>query len=147
MNWRKWFFAGLAGIVAMLVLSYVWYHLLMGKAYEGYYHGLARTPYFLLPVLISYILWGFLMSYIYPIGYQGGSPLKEGIVFGVLVGLLVGLCVNLMLYGALAVPFAFVIWDSLYQIVEKGVAGLFIGLVWGKAALKKASAQAHPPVM
>jgi hypothetical protein len=129
MNWKKWLLSGLAGLVVMFALSGLWYQVLTPQQHRLV---ISRTD-FLIPYLIAgYLVLAFLMAKIYPLGYKGGSPVKEGLVFGGLIGLILGLSNNLIYYAVWSMPGSLQLIDSLWQIVEKSLGGLAIALVWGR---------------
>ena len=139
MNVKKWFLAGLVGFVVMFILSGLWYMLIMDAFYREQVGGLMREQYNFIFIVLGYLVMAFLMSYIYPIGYKGGSPAKEGLRFGVLIGLLVWLSSNLILYGAHNMTLSATLVDSGWHVVEEGIGGLVIALVYGTASTKSSS--------
>jgi uncharacterized membrane protein len=134
MNGKKWFLAGLAGFAVMFALSGLWYMVLMSKFYRAQDQGIMREQFNFLFIVLGYIVLAFLMSLIYPVGYKGGSPAKEGLRFGVLIGLVVWLTANLTLYGVLKNTLASALVDSVWHIVEQGIGGIAIALVYGKSS-------------
>ena len=136
MNVKKWFLAGLVGFVVMFILSGLWYMLIMDAFYREQVGALLREQYNFIFIVLGYIVMAFLMSYIYPIGYKGGSPVKEGLRFGVLIGLLIWLSSNLILYGAHNMTLSASLVDSGWHVVEEGIGGLVIALVYGTAPNK-----------
>jgi uncharacterized membrane protein len=139
MNVKKWFLAGLVGFVVMFILSGLWYMLIMDAFYREQVGALMREQYNFIFIVLGYLVMAFLMSYIYPIGYKGGSPAKEGLRFGVLIGLLVWLSSNLILYGAHNMTLSATLVDSGWHVVEEGIGGLVIALVYGTASTKNSS--------
>ena len=139
MNVKKWFLAGLVGFVVMFILSGLWYMLIMDAFYREQVGALMREQYNFIFIALGYLVMAFLMSYIYPIGYKGGSPAKEGLRFGVLIGLLVWLSSNLILYGAHNMTLSATLVDSSWHIVEEGIGGIVIALVYGTASTKSSS--------
>jgi hypothetical protein len=132
MNVKKWFFAGLAGGLVMFLLSGLWYQVLTAKMHQEGFQAIARSQSLYPWVVASYLVLAFVMSAMYPIGYKGGAPAKEGAVFGLLVGLLVGLSTNVLYYGVWNVPLSAQLIDSAWELVEKGLGGIAIALVWGR---------------
>ena len=65
-------------------------------------------------------------------GYKGGSPVKEGFRFGALIGLIWILPLSMIFHGVWNLPLTGVIVDSAWHVVEEGIAGIAIGLVYGK---------------
>jgi len=139
MNVKKWFLAGLVGFVVMFILSGLWYMLIMDAFYREQVGALMREQYNFIFIVLGYLVMAFLMSYIYPIGYKGGSPAKEGLRFGALIGLLVWLSSNLILYGAHNMTLSATLVDSGWHVVEEGIGGLVIALVYGTASTKSSS--------
>lgn len=134
MNGKKWFLGGLAGFAVMFALSGLWYMVLMSKFYRTQDQGIMREQFNFLFLVLGYIVLAFLMSLIYPIGYKGGSLVKEGLRFGVLIGLVVWLTANLTLHGVLNNTLASALVDSVWHIVEQGIGGIVIALVYGKSS-------------
>jgi hypothetical protein len=106
--------------------------LLMGDFYESAAGGAVREQPLLVPIGLAHLVVGFIMAYMYPKGYEGGSPLGEGLKFGVIIGLLWWFPTNLVLYGAQGGPFSLVLVDGAWHLVEEGIAGAVLGLVYGR---------------
>jgi hypothetical protein len=134
MNGKKWFLGGLAGFAVMFALSGLWYMVLMSKFYREQDQGIMRDQFNFLFIVLGYVVLAFLMSLIYPIGYKGGSPAKEGLRFGVLIGVVVWLTANLTLHGVLNNTLASALVDSVWHVVEQGIGGIVIALVYGKSS-------------
>jgi len=139
MNVKKWLLAGLVGFVVMFILSGLWYMLIMDAFYRGQCGAVMREQFNFISIVLCYLVMAFLMSYIYPVGYKGGSPVKEGLRFGVLIGLLVWLSSNLLLYGAHNVTLTATLVDSGWHIIEEGIGGIVIALVHGTASTGSSS--------
>lgn len=139
MNGKKWFFAGLAGFVVMFLLSGLWYMVIMAGFYQTQGAAVNREQFNFLFIVLGYLVMAFLMSYIYPIGYKGGPPAKEGLRFGVLIGLLVWLSSNLILYGVYNVTLPVTLVDSIWHVVEEGIGGIVIAFVYGTASAESSS--------
>jgi uncharacterized membrane protein len=139
MNVKRWLLAGLVGFVVMFILSGLWYMLIMGGFYQEYSGAVMREQFNFIPIVLGYLVMAFLMSYIYPIGYKGGPPLKEGVRFGVFIGLLVWLSSNLILYGAHNMTLSATLVDSGWHVIEEGIGGIVIALVHGTASTGSSS--------
>lgn len=139
MNGKKWFLAGLLGFVVIFILSSLWYMVIMAGFYKTQNAEIMREQFNFPFIVLGYLVLAFLMSYIYPIGYKGGPPVKEGLRFGVLVGLLVYLTTNLTLYGVWNFTLAGALVDAGYHVVEEVVGGIVIALVYGTAAAESSS--------
>ena len=134
MDFKKFIIALVAGFVVMFLLSGLWHVLIMGDFYK------ANTPsameqHQLQFIALGYLILAVLMSYIYPKGYQGGTPVTEGLKFGIVIGLLWILPVSVVLSGVITgYSGKLLIVDSVWHIVEQGIGGIVIGLVYGSGA-------------
>ena len=131
MNPKKMLFALIAGFVTMFLLSGLWHMLIMGDFYEanGASNSLAEPN--LLFIALGYFILALLMSYAYPLGYKGGKPVIEGLKFGVLMGLLWILPLGVVLFGVMESSGTLLIVDAVWHVVEQGIGGIVIGLVYG----------------
>src|SRR5213596_775035 len=92
MKTQKMLVAVILSFIAMFILAGV-FHLIIMKEFfiekikinaAAGITGQLEVQY----AIVSYLILAVLMSIVYPIGYKGGSPLKEGLVFGILIGLI-----------------------------------------------------------
>jgi len=134
MNGKKWFLSGLVGFAVMFALSGLWYMVLMAGFYRKQSEALMRDQFNFLFIVLGYVVLAFLMSLIYPVGYKGGSPAKEGLRFGVLIGLVAWLTTNLVLHGVWKNTLAAALVDSVWHVFEQGIGGIVIALVYGKSS-------------
>ncbi|MDE2150121.1 MAG: DUF1761 domain-containing protein [Gammaproteobacteria bacterium] len=84
--------------------------------------------------LIDNVLKSLVLAYLYPIGYKGGSPVKEGFRFGILTGVLVGSSWVLGV-GATQPVTSLSTWvavESAFVLIQFGLAGIVIGLIYGR---------------
>lgn len=76
-----------------------------------------------------------LVAVIYPVGYEGGVPWREGLRFGLLMGVLFTL------------PGGLVIVDAAWHRVEQGAGGIGVALVHGGVAVAATGANAMTDVV
>ncbi|OGU60618.1 MAG: hypothetical protein A2455_07340 [Ignavibacteria bacterium RIFOXYC2_FULL_35_16] len=131
MNTKKMLLACLAAFVVTFLLSGLWHIVLLGDFYKANDVALARAEPNMLFVILGQLILTFLMAVVYPMGYKGGSPVKEGFRFGAIIGLIWLLPWSVMMHGLWNYPLAGVIVDSAWHVVEEGVGGIVIGLVYG----------------
>ena len=98
MNGRKFLLRALVAFVVAFLLSCLWHVLLMVDFYESNAGGAMRDPPLFWSIALGYMVVGLIMAYMYPKGYEGGSPVSEGLKFGALIGLLWWFPTNLVLY-------------------------------------------------
>ena len=133
---RKFVQGALAAFAVGLLLSGLWHVLLMSDFYES--AGAGREAPIFWAIGLAYLVVGFIMSYLYPKGYEGGSPISEGLKFGALIGLLWWFPTNLVLYATLEGPFTTVFVDGGWHLVEQGLAGIAVAMVYGRPSNEEA---------
>ncbi len=137
MSVKKFILAGLAAFAVMAVLGGLWHKVLLGSFYEAHFKYIADAD--MVIVMIGLFLTGFLLSAIYPIGYKGGSPSSEGYRFGMLMGAvwIVPTAFVIFLGADLVTPVGILVDLPWHILIEEGLAGMVIGLVYGKIASAK----------
>ena len=86
MNGRKFVTGALVASVVAFLLSGLWHVVLMSDYYESVTVGGRETP-LMWAIGLAYLMVGIIMAYMYPRGYEGGSPVGEGLKFGAIIGL------------------------------------------------------------
>ena len=129
MNYKKLILATLATAFVMWATAGVWHNLIVANYYAretGASHdGIGA-------IIIAYVILGLFMSYMYPLGYKGGKPVLEGLRFGVIIGILWVFPHELAMVGAHGESLSYVIRNGLWHIVEQGLGGIVLGLIYGK---------------
>ena len=131
MNVKKLALATLAGAVVILALGFLWHQVVMGSFYVEQSEAVARDEPKMLFIILSGIVLGLLMAWIYPMGYTGGSPVKEGARFGAFIVILWILPLLLIFHVVWNVSLTLVIVDAAWHVVEEGLAGIAIAFVYG----------------
>jgi hypothetical protein len=62
-----------------------------------------------------------------------GSPAVSGLRFGLLAGICWLMPYSLVLFGVYKFPYAALPLDFAWALVEQGIGGLVIGLIYGKS--------------
>ena len=127
-NLKKLILSTVIGGFGMWVIAGIWHNLIMANLYKNVH----ATHEGLGILLVAYFILALLMAYIYPFGYKGKSPTIEGFRFGIVIGLLWILPHGLAMAGAHGDSIIYVIKNSLWHMVEQGLGGVIIGLIYGK---------------
>ena len=134
MDLKKMLFAIIASFVAMFALSGLWHTFFMADFYATDRPTVAFAEPKMQFVVLGYFILALLMAYIYPLGYKGGSSVTEGLKFGILIGLLWMLPEAVVLFGVFESSGTVLVVDAIWHLVEQGIGGIVIGLVYGSGA-------------
>ena len=137
MNGQKFLLGALAAFVVGFGLSGLWHVVLLADFYESRAAGVMRQQPLFWVIGLAYLIVGLIMAYMYPKGYEGGSPASEGLKFGAIIGLLWWFPTNLVLYGVLESSFSLVIVDGAWHVVEEALAGLALAMVYGRVQARR----------
>jgi hypothetical protein len=131
MDLKKFSMATVGGFFAMFIPGGLWHMLIMKDFYDKYSADSALAEPNILFIILGVLILSALMAYMYPQGYKGGSPFKEGLRFGVVIGLLWILPINVIMIGAMGTSITLVVVDALYHMVGQGIGGIVIGYIYG----------------
>ncbi len=132
MDTKKFLMAFLVALILMSAISTLWYMVIMEGFYAENFGEIQRTDFNMVWIIVGYVFYALLLAYIYPKGYQGGGPMNEGLKFGLLMGLLIAVPMGFVNLGVWKITLTGSIIEMIYQIIEKSIAGLAIGLIYGK---------------
>ena len=131
---RKLLLATFLASIVMWLFAGLWHEILMAQFYqretEATHEGTGV-------IFVAYLVLGFIMAYIYPIGYRGKKPAVEGLRFGLLMGVLWVFPHELAMAGAHGDSISYVFKNALWHLVEQGVGGIVIGLIYGKIKINQ----------
>lgn len=131
MNWNKFLVAGVVGAVITVGFGFLWHVPLFGSVYAESRGLITRPEVMRWTPALGEIFRGFLLALIYPIGFQGGTPLREGLRFGVVMGLLIS-TTPLIYYGVYNFSAWTWFWLELIGITAQcAIAGIAIAYVYG----------------
>lgn len=128
-NLKKLILSTLIGGLGMWVIAGIYHNLIMANLYEetqATHEGLGI-------LLVAYFILALIMAYVYPLGYKGKSPALEGLRFGIIIGLLWVFPHGLAMAGAHGESIIYVFKNSAWHMVEQGLGGVIIGLIYGKS--------------
>lgn len=121
----------IAALGVMLVLSVLFYGLVLGRTLERF-----MDPTLLKPSLgfsciaLGYTALAVLMAWVYPhYRLEPGPFWQRGLQFGVVMALLWIFPLTLVLHGLYRFPFALIMIVTMWALVEQGVGGIVIAWV------------------
>ncbi len=135
MNIGKLLGAALGGGAVMWLLGGAWHMMIMGTFYGKNSASVPLEEPLMHWIILGYVILGLLMAYIYPKGFAGGGSVGEGLRFGAIVGLLWVLPHAVILHGVYyGATGKLILIDAAWHVVEQGVGGIVIALIYGSSA-------------
>ena len=129
MNIKKLTLAAMAGGITMWLLAGLWHKLIAVEFYAGETEATHEGTGI---IFIAYIVLALLMAYIYPLVYKGKRAQIEGLKFGILIGILWVFPHELAMAGAHGESISYVFKNAVWHMVEQGVGGIIVALVYAK---------------
>ena len=123
--------ATLGSFLFLVLVNAVLYPVFFPEGPPEQYVGARPAPLFVYH-LLAFLITAFLMSYLYPLIYRGGPAWKEGWRVGVIMALFVSLPENLHVYALTNVSFIKLLFPAVWVLVIWGLAGVVIGLIYGR---------------
>lgn len=143
MDTKKMTMAWLGAFVVMFILSYVWHVPLMGEYYAENYAevNLPEEEFSMLYLITGYLIMSFMMSYMYPLGFGGGSAIKEGLRFGAMLGIFMSFSKAFIFAAVYKMPLDANLYDAVYHVIELAIGGIVIAKIYGLGGGNEASAE------
>ncbi len=129
-------FGTLAYTLVTFPLAVIWHVILFKAEYSafGYFDG---EPSFVLG-FITIIIQGFVLSYLYPYVKFSGDGISRGIKYSAVLGLFfwTSHVLALLAKQSMLNPFTFMLMESVYLLMQFGIYGFCIGLIFKKFGAK-----------
>ena len=130
---RKPILAALGYIVVTFVIAAGW-HLVAFKSLYGELGIFTRKEPIIPLGILTIILQGMVMAYLYPRCFNGERPLIDGLKFGLLMGVFLG---SYAVFGEAAKHevsslSTWLIVESIYYLMQFCIVGIVIGRIYGR---------------
>jgi len=135
MNTKKFLFAAVGYIIVTFIIAAGWHLVLFKSVYAELGIFTRKEP--LIPLgLISMVIQGVVLAYLYPFFKKDGTPMKDGLKFGLLMGIFMGSNAVFAEAGKNEVTSlsTWLLLESIYYIVQFAITGTVIGLIFGKTS-------------
>ena len=130
---RSFALATLGYLVPTFVLGYTWHFWLFPGVYEAL--GIYNRPDPIIPLgVLSMLVQGVIMAYLYRFFQRGDRPVARGIWFGLLMGTFL-FSVSTLANAAKMMVTSMGTWllvQTAFHVIQFVVAGALIGLAYGK---------------
>jgi hypothetical protein len=130
---QKYVFAVLAYLVPTFILGYTWHLVAFPELYHSF--GMYNRTEPIIPLgLISMLVQGVVLAWVYPRFYRGGSPAFEGLLFGLLMGAFLFSVSTVANAAKIHVdPMGqFMAVQAAFHLLQFGLTGPLIGLAFGR---------------
>ena len=123
----------IATAILLILLGWLFYGVIfVGHLSTLYALMRPETDFKMWAVIIGSMLQGFLLSFVYMRIYEGKSPLREGLIYGLLISFLFSIPYVFYMWGSYQVTYRAVIADAVGMGIRILLAGIVIGLIFGK---------------
>ena len=133
MRLKKLIIATILGGLGMWIVAGIWHNLIMANLNKNVHATHDGIGY----LLIAYFILSLIMAYIYPLGYKGKKPIFEGLRFGVIIGILWILPHGIAMVGAHGDSLLYVLKNTAWHVIEQGIGGIIVGVIYGGNNFKK----------
>ena len=129
MNIKRITLTTLAGALSMWLVAGLWHEVIMAHFYASETHATHEGRGL---ILLACIILSGLMVYLYAHMNHQGRPVVDGLKFGIIIGLLWVFPHELAMVGAHGGSIAYVLKNAAWHMVEQGIGGIVISLVYAK---------------
>lgn len=129
---KKKIASGLAASLVMLILGGAWHMGIMSSFYKMYAPSTAPANPNILIIAAGYLVLGFLMVHLYTMFEN--KTISTGLILGIIAGILWVTPHGIIMIAANGIPSHFILVDGLWHVVEEGIGGLVLALVYSKVS-------------
>jgi hypothetical protein len=132
----------IAGAIVLFFLGWIFYGVIFMDFLNDSYGKIMRSPddFKMWAIAVANLLQALFLAWIYPKGYKGGAPAKEGFMFGINFGLLLGGPYVFYMWASFPIKWQVALVDGILVGVMTVIVGLVIGLIYGRIGEKKETA-------
>jgi len=130
--------------IILFLLGWLFYGIIFADFFKQYYGHISRAEgdMKIWAFIVASFVQAFFLYMIYSKGYQGGSPMMEGLRFGLLIAFFSAIPYILFTWGGMPVTYQAVIRDGIIIFVMLVIAGTLTGIIHGKREVKPATTTA-----
>ncbi len=119
--------------IVLFLLAFLFYWGMFSAGYmSSFLHIMKSSGNTMWANIVGSLFQGFFLSLIYKYYYKGESPFKEGLIFGLLIGLLTSIPYFFFMWANYLVKWKGVLADGIGMGFRLLIAGIVIGLIFGK---------------
>ena len=137
MNVQKFLIATVVATVVLFVIDYLWFGLIFKDWFAAHMPPQGDpADMHIATHLVGEICLAALLAYIYPLGYKGGSPVSQGIMFGILMGLVYALPGSIHMSAGMEGAMPVACFFIAHGLIAGILGGLAVAMVYGSNTAK-----------
>jgi len=84
--------------------------------------------------MLSMLVQGSVIAYLYPFFYRGGNPIVQGIIFSLIMGVVVYSVMGFAMAAKIDInPIStYLTYNAIFQFIQYLVTGIALGIIYGK---------------
>lgn len=125
--------ASLSYVVLTMAIAYPWHMIWFHDLYLQM--GAVTRPEPIIPLgMLTMLIQGLVLAYLYPFCYRGGSPVLEGVRFTFIAGLLIYSVMGFATVAKMNInPIStFLLYHTIFQTIQFLLTGAALGLIYGR---------------
>lgn len=133
MNIKKIIFATVSYVVLSMAVAFPWHMIWFHNLYAEMGAVTRAEP--IIPLgMLTMVIQGFVLAYLYPFYYRGGNPALNGIKFTFIAGLLIYTVMGFATVAKMNIePIStFLLYHTAFQVIQFLITGAALGLIYGK---------------
>lgn len=137
-NIKKIFFATISYVILTMLIAYpwhmIWFHELYGEI--GAY---TRPEPSVFLGMLSMLLQGLVIAYLYPFFYKAGNPIIQGVKFSLIIGAIIYSVMGFAMAAKIDInPIStYLLYNLMFQFIQFILTGISLGLIYGKISKTK----------
>jgi len=133
MNSKKLVLATISYVVLTMAVAYPWHMMWFHDLYLEMGAYTRAEP--IIPLgMISMLVQGLVIAYLYPLYYRGGNPIIQGIKFSLIMGSVVYSVLGFAMAAKIDInPIStFLLYSLMYQFIQYVITGSVLGFIYGR---------------
>jgi len=120
-------------VILTMAIAFPWHMIWFHDLYESLGAATRTEP--VIPLgMLSMIIQGFVIAYLYPFYYRGGNPVTQGIKFSLLIGAIIYSVMGFAMAAKIDInPIStYLTYSFIFQLAQFVVTGIALGLIYGR---------------
>lgn len=136
-NIQKLLLAALSYVLITMCIAYPWHMILFHDHYASMGAYTRPEPNMLLGML-SMLIQGVFIAYLYPFFYRGGHPITQGMKFSIIIGMIVYSVMGFAMAAKIDInPISsYLLYNLAFQFIQFTCTGAALGLIYGEIKQK-----------